>query len=77
MIFAGIALKLEKVGPAVSSFNSCPSLPLDDRKQFQCLNIYWTIFDSIDEKTSLRYCLHGGGRPQIGELTCDWSSPIM
>ena len=43
VIFAGIALKLEKVGPAVSSFNSCPSLPLDDRKQFQCLPIYWTI----------------------------------
>ena len=43
MIFAGIALKLEKVGPAVSSFNSCSSLPLDDRKQFQCLPIYWTI----------------------------------
>ena len=43
VIFAGIALKLEKVGPVVSSFNSCSSLPLDDRKQFQCLTIYWTI----------------------------------
>ena len=33
MIFAGIALKLEKVGPVVSSFNSCSSLPLDDRTE--------------------------------------------
>jgi len=37
--FAGIALKLEDVGPI---FNPCPFLPsvaTDDRKQFQCLNI--------------------------------------
>ena len=33
--------KLETIGPAFSSFNSCPSLPsmaTDERKQFQCLN---------------------------------------
>ena len=37
MIFAGKALKLEKVFPTLSSFNPCPSLPsvaMDDRKQF-------------------------------------------
>ena len=37
VIFAGIELKLEKVGPTFSSFNSCPSMPSvekDDRKQF-------------------------------------------
>ena len=27
MIFAGIALKLEKLSPAFSRFNPCPSLP--------------------------------------------------
>ena len=39
--FAGIALKLEKVGPPLS-FNPVsylPSVALDGRKQFQCLNI--------------------------------------
>ena len=42
LIFAGIALKLENVGPTFSSFNPHTSLPFvetDDRKQFQCLNI--------------------------------------
>ena len=38
-----IALKLEKVGPTLSSFNLCPSvLPFvatDDKKRFQCVNI--------------------------------------
>ena len=37
VIFAGIELRLEKVGPTFSSFNSCPSMPSvekDDRKQF-------------------------------------------
>ena len=41
-IFAGIAIKLEKVGPTFSSFNPCPSLAsvaTFDRKQFQYLNI--------------------------------------
>ena len=40
--FAEMALKLEKVGPTVSSLNPSPSLPsfaIDDRKQLQCLNI--------------------------------------
>ena len=40
--FAGIALKLEKVGPTFSSFNPRPSLPsfvTDGRKQLQYLNI--------------------------------------
>ena len=43
MIFEGIALKLEKVGPTLSSLNPCPSiLPFaatDDKKRFQCVNI--------------------------------------
>ena len=47
MIFWGVsfgemALKLEKVGPTVSSFNPSPSLPsfaTDDRKQLKYLNI--------------------------------------
>ena len=41
--FAGIALKLEKVGPTFTSFIPCPSLPFvatDDRKQFHCLKYY-------------------------------------
>ena len=40
--FAGIALKLEKVGPTFSSFNPRPSLAsfvTDGRKQLQYLNI--------------------------------------
>ena len=43
--FAGIALKLEKVGPTFSTFNPCSSLPSvasDDRKQFR-----WTIISEI------------------------------
>ena len=35
-VFAGMGLKLEKVGPTFSSFNSCPSLPsvaTDHRKR--------------------------------------------
>ena len=42
MNFPSIPLKLEKVGPAFSSFNSYPSLPSvarDDRKKFQHLSI--------------------------------------
>ena len=42
VVFTGIALNVEKVGPTFSSFNPCPSLsPFapDDRKQFPCLNI--------------------------------------
>ena len=41
-IFAGKAVKLEKVGPTLESFNRCPSLPsvaTGDRKQFQYLTI--------------------------------------
>ena len=40
--FSGIALRLKKNGPMLSSFNPClflPSVATDDRKQFQCLNI--------------------------------------
>ena len=40
--FAGIAQRVQNVGPTVSSLNPCPSLPsvaTDDRQQFQCLNI--------------------------------------
>ena len=40
VIFAGIALKREKIGPVPSSFNPClstPSVATHDRKQFQCL----------------------------------------
>ena len=42
VIFAGMALKLENVGPTFSSFNPSPSLPsvdTDDRKYCHCLNI--------------------------------------
>ena len=40
VIFAGIiALKLEKVGPAFSSFNTCPSLPFVARQQDKLINI--------------------------------------
>ena len=38
VIFAGIALKLEKAGPTFSSL-SLPSFATDNRKQFQCLII--------------------------------------
>ena len=44
MIFAGITLKLEKVGTTFWSFNPCPSLlslVTDNRKQFQRLNKIW------------------------------------
>ena len=71
VIFAGIALKLEKVGPAVSSFNSCP-----ENSSNAYLYTGPLLLDSIVEKTSLRACLNGGGGPQVGELTCGWSSPI-
>jgi len=42
MNFAGIAFKLENVGPIYSSFNPCPSLAsvaTEGRKQFHSLNI--------------------------------------
>ena len=42
MIFTGIALKHEKVGPNFSSFNPCPSLVsvrTDNMTQNRCLNI--------------------------------------
>ena len=40
VIFAGIiALKLEKVGPAFSSFNTRPSLPFVARQQDKLINI--------------------------------------
>ena len=40
-IFAGIiALKLEKVGPAFSSFNTRPSLPFVARQQDKLINNY-------------------------------------
>ena len=38
IILAGIAFKLENVGPIFSSFNQCPSsasVETDDRKQFR------------------------------------------
>ena len=38
IILAGIAFKLENVGPIFSSFNACPSsasVETDDRKQFR------------------------------------------
>jgi len=41
-ILEGTEFKLAKVGPVFSSFNRCPSLPpvaIDDRKQFQSLNV--------------------------------------
>ena len=41
-IFTGIAFKLEKDGPNLSSFNPCPSLismGIEDREQFECLHI--------------------------------------
>ena len=40
VIFAGIiALKLEKVGPAFSCFNTRPSLPFVARQQDKLINI--------------------------------------
>ena len=40
VIFAGIiALKLEKVGPAFSSFNTCPSLPFVATQHDKLINI--------------------------------------
>ena len=42
MIFTGIALKHEKVGPAFSSFNPFPSLAsveTDDMTQIRCLSV--------------------------------------
>ena len=41
VIFAGIALKLENVGPIFSILNPCPSLIAIsyNRKQFQCVNV--------------------------------------
>ena len=39
VIFAGTVLKLEQVGPTLSSFNLYSSVATDERKQFQCLNI--------------------------------------
>ena len=41
-IYEGVALKLEKVVPVLSSFNPCQSLPsvtTEDRKQFPRLKI--------------------------------------
>ena len=45
-IFTGIAFKLEKDGPTLSSFNPCPSLismGIEDREQFECLHIVLNI----------------------------------
>ena len=42
MNFSGISLRFKKIDPMFSSFNPClllPSVAIDDRKQFQCLNI--------------------------------------
>ena len=67
VIFAGITLKLFKVGPPFSSFNpcsSCPSVATDDRKQFRCLNIvlnnktgplWFRRVNSIDAKKVLAF----------------------
>ena len=64
ILIAGNAFKLEKVGPAFSIFNPCPSLPpvaTDDREQFQCLNIVLNdkteplFLDSIGVKTSFSF----------------------
>ena len=62
VIFAGIiTLKLEKVGPAFSSFNTRPSLPFVARQQDKLINIvshnktgpfFW---NSIDAKTCFRF----------------------
>ena len=48
---AGMALKLDKVGPVFSSFNPCPSLlsfATDDRKQFQYAKYSLQLFISED-----------------------------
>ena len=67
VIFAGITLKLFKVGPPFPSFNpcsSCPSAATDDRKQFRCLNIvlnhktgplWFRRVNSIDAKKVLAF----------------------
>ena len=53
--FAGIVLKLEKVGPTFSRFNPFPSLPFvtnDNRKQFQCLNV---VLNNKTEQLFLKF----------------------
>ena len=67
VIFAGIASKLEKVGPAFSGFNPPnPSLPFvtTDRKRIQCLKIILKkkqkkldryMWNSIDAKIVLAF----------------------
>ena len=56
IILAGIAFKLENVGPIFSSFNPCPSsasVETDDRKQFR--GEVGGGGGSIDEKTSFTF----------------------
>ena len=50
MVFAGIALKLEKAGLTLSSFNPFPSLAKDDMEKFQCLNMVLFLELSCCEK---------------------------
>ena len=57
IILAGIAFKLENVGPIFSSFNPCPSsasVETDDRKQFRGEGGRGGG-GSIDEKTSFTF----------------------
>jgi len=56
VIFEDIASKLEKIGPSFNPFPSLPSVPTDDRKQFQCRKIVFIttldhyFWNSIDAK---------------------------
>ena len=54
VVFAGMALKLEKAGLTLSSFHPCPPLPSlakDDMEQFQCLNMVLFLEFSWCEKS--------------------------
>ena len=63
VIFAGIiALRLEKVGPAFSSFNTRPSLSFVARQQGKLINIVlhnktglFFFWNSIDAKTCFSF----------------------
>ena len=57
IIFAGIALKLEKVSPTFASFNPCPSLPsigTDDRKLACKQTLFYFSFRSFQKHWGAR-----------------------
>ena len=85
VIVESTALELEKV-PTFSSFNPCPSLPsvtLDDRKKFHCLNIpfsnksgplYYLEFNILGDPGTVsrigkKVFKHGRRSPWVSTLT--------